>query len=41
MGEAKVIINFAPLHGTQVEIESFQMENQVVWDILETSPTTH
>jgi len=27
MWEAKVIIDFTPLHGAQIEIESFQVEN--------------
>jgi hypothetical protein len=41
MWEAKVVIDFAPLHGAQIEIESFQVENQVVWNIFETSPATN
>jgi hypothetical protein len=39
MWEAKVVINFASLHGAQIEIESFQVKNQVVWNILETGST--
>lgn len=41
MGEAKVIIDFAPLHGAQIEIKSFQVENQIIWNIFETSSATN
>jgi hypothetical protein len=37
MREAKVIVDLTPLHGSQVEIESFQVENQIVWNVLQTS----
>jgi hypothetical protein len=41
MGKAEIVIDFTPLHGPEVKIKSLQMENQVVWDILKTSPTAN
>lgn len=35
--ERKVVIDLAPLQGLQIEVEPFQMEDQIVWNIFYTS----
>lgn len=36
MREAEVIIDFAPLHRSKIEIKPLEVEDEIVWDVLQT-----